>query len=263
MKKVRVIYRLIFFLFIIVVLFCFNTLIFLFIKNKVTRQRKISKLIQFVSRKLMKVLGVNIIAEGLEYFQKNQNYLIVANHVSYIDITIIHSFIHDNKFITHYEWQENSPFLNIIAKKSGVYFVERRNLKNLRKELRETTEILKNDLHLVFFPEGTSTDGSKILPFHPPFFASAIYAKKSILPICINYTKVENEQLNSKNRNFIFWYDQQTSFIEHFLQFLQLKSIEVKIKFLPPITSEGKNSRTLAIESRDQIEECFISHESN
>ena len=198
-------------------------------------------------------MGVKVKAEGLEHLKKKENYLIVSNHVSYTDITLIHLFIKNNRFITHYEWQESSPFLNLIATKAGVHFIERRNLKNIRKELREATNVLKQGLHLVFFPEGTSTDGSKILPFHPPFFATAIQAQKSVLPICINYQKVNNTPLTAENHNLICWYDHKVSFSTHLLQLLQFKSIEVEILFLSPIDTKGKNSRSLAEESREQI----------
>lgn len=257
MKKIRLIYRLLFFISCISTLIFFSVLATLFIQNKINRQKKISALVQFLSKKLTKAFGFRIKVEGQAYLQDNQNYLIVANHVSYTDIILIHSFIRNNRFITHYEWQEDSPFLNLIFKKAGVYFVERRNPKNIRKELRETVDILKN-LHLVFFPEGTSTDGSKILPFHPLFFSTAIKTQKSILPICINYTKINNELITPDNKGLIYWYDQEVSFTAHFFKFAQLKSIEVNIKFLPPINSEGKNSRTLAIKSRKCIQKHFI-----
>ena len=253
MKKIRLIYRLFFFLLCVFTLATSSTLMALLIRNKVKRQKIVSSLIKFLSKNLMRVMGVKIEAKGLEHLKKKENYLIVSNHVSYTDITLIHLFIKNNRFITHYEWQENNPFLNLIITKAGVYFIERRNLKNIRKELRDATNILKQGLHLVFFPEGTSTDGSKILPFHPPFFATAIQAQKAVLPICINYKKVNNTPLTAKNYNLICWYDPQVSFLTHLLKVLQFKSIEAEILFLPPINTEGKNSRNLAIESREQI----------
>lgn len=206
----------------------------------------------------MKAIGFTVKAEGLNNLQENQNYLIVANHVSYTDITLIHSFIKNNCFITHYEWQENSPFLNLIAKKAKVYFIERRDLKNIRKELRETADILKRGLHLVFFPEGTSTDGSRILPFHPLFFTTATRTERSVLPVCINYKKINNVPITEKDRDLVYWYDHKISFTAHLLRFLQLKSIEVNIKFLSPLSSENKNSRNLAVESRECIQKHFI-----
>lgn len=250
MKKVRLVYRICFFLSCVLTLICYSSFAELLIKNKIQKQKKVSALIRFLSKILMQALGFKITAKGLKYLQKNQNYLIVANHLSYTDITILHSFIQHNCFITHYEWQENNPFLNLIAKKAGVYFVERRNLKNIRKELKDTTDILKKGLHLVFFPEGTSTDGSKTLPFHPPFFITAIQAKKSVLPVRISYTKIENKEVCANNKDQVYWYGNDMDFARHLFRMAQLKSVEVCVHFLPPISSENKNSRTLAQESR-------------
>ena len=252
-KKIRLVYRLICFLFCISALVVFSTVSGFFIKNKIKQQKKISRLVQIISQILMKSLGFKIIVKGQKHIQRDQNYLIVSNHVSYTDIALINSFIYNNRFITHYEWQENSPFLDLIVRKAEVYFVERRNLKNVRKELRDTTDILKKGLHLVFFPEGTSTDNSKILPFHPLFFSTAISAKKSVLPIYVSYKKINNEKISSKNKHLIYWYDHKVSFMEHLKQLAQLKSIEAHITFLPPISSKDKNSRKLAEQSREKI----------
>jgi len=234
-------------------LLVFGSLWSLFIRDLNKRQRKISNLVKILSKNLMAKLGFKIKVEGLEHLKKDQNYLIIANHVSYIDVTLIYSFINNNRFITHNEWRERSPFLHIISKKSGVYFIERRNFKNIRRELKDATHILKSGLHLIFFPEGTSTSGSSILPFHPAFFSAAILAKKSILPTYIHYTKVGKELVSEENKDLIYWYDQKVSFKDHVLRLFQIKSIEVHLKFLPPISSEGKNSRTLAEESRNKL----------
>ena len=250
MRKIRLIYRLWVFLSIVSTLVCFNTLCSLLVQDKIKKQKKVSSLIKILSRILMWAMNFKVTVNGLKHLQKNSNYLIIANHVSYTDITVLHSFIQHNCFITHYEWQEESPFLNLIAKNAGVYFVERRNLKNIRKELRDTTNILKNGLSLVFFPEGTSTDGSKTLPFHPPFFITAIRAKKSILPVRIKYKSIENQAINETNKNLVYWYGHTQNFAQHLFKMAQLKSVEVSVQFLPPISSENKTSRALAQESR-------------
>ncbi len=253
MKKIRLVYRIWVFLSCVLTLVCFSSFAEILIKNKVQKQKKVSALIRLLSKILMRAMGFKVTAKGLKHLQKNKNYLIVANHLSYTDITILHSFIQHNCFITHYEWQENNPFLNLIAKKAGVYFVERRNLKNIRKELRDTTDILKKGLHLVFFPEGTSTDGSKTLPFHPPFFITAIRAKKPVLPIRISYTKIENKEVCANNKDQVYWYGNTMDFMQHLFRMVQLESVEVCVHFLPPISSENKTSRALAEESRS----CF------
>ena len=84
----------------------------------------------------MKALGFKIKMEGLEHFQKNQNYLIVANHVSYVDVTLICSFVRNNCFITHYEWKESNPFLNLISEKSRCVFCGKKKFKKYQKRIK-------------------------------------------------------------------------------------------------------------------------------
>ena len=257
MKKVRLVYRLFCFLSAVFIFLSFGIGIRCIIKNKIIRQKKISSLLRFLSAKMIRIIGCSLKVEGLEYLQSKQNYLIVANHVSYLDITLLYSFIDKNRFISHLELKENNPFLSLMIKVGGSYFIERRNLKYIRKELREATTILKQGLSLIFFPEGTSTDGSEIKPFHPLFFGTATQAKKPVLPVCINYKKVDGSAFNLKNRDLICWYDDETSFAQHLFSLLSLKSIEVELLFLPPIDSKGKTSRFLAEESQRQIQKHY------
>ena len=238
-------------------LLVFKPVSLLFIKNKTTRQKKVSALLRFLSAKTLKVLGCKIQTKGLENLKKTSAYLIVANHVSYLDIPLLYSFIDNNRFVSHSEIKENNPLLSVIVKAGGSYFIERRNFKQIRKELRETADILKQGLNLIFFPEGTSTDGSEIKPFHSLFFATATQAKKPVLPICINYKKVDDQAFSMENRDLICWYDDRLSFVQHLFRLLQLKSITVEVIFLPPIDSNHKTSRWLAEESHKQVQKHF------
>ena len=257
MKKVRLIYRLSYFLFLILMLTGFSVLIRLITRDKVRRQKKLSSFSHLLSSKMVRALGCQVKTKGLEQLKKNQNYLITANHVSYLDIVLLYKFINHGRFISYVELKESDLFLNLIISAGGAYFVEKRNLKNIRKELRDTTTILKNKLNLILFPEGTSTDGSEIKPFHSLFFATSRQAGAQVLPVCINYKKIENKPLSLKNRDFICWYDDRLGFVQHLLRLLQLKSIEAEILFLHPVDPTNKTSHALAEESRKQIQKHF------
>ena len=257
MKKFRLVYRLSCFILFILVLTGFSVLVRLSIRNQIYRQKKLSSFSHLLSSIMLTVLGCKIKTKGLEHLKKNQTYLITANHVSYLDIVVLYKFIKHSRFISYMELRESDPFLNLIISAGGAYFVEKRNLKNIRKELKETTAILKNGLNLIFFPEGTSTDGSEIKPFHSLFFATIKQGSAKVLPTCINYTKIENKPLSLKNRDLICWYDDRLSFTQHLFRLLQLKSITVELLFLPSIDSTNKTSRQLAEESRKQIQHHF------
>ena len=195
MKNLRVIYRLCYFFVCAFILFCYKGGLFLFVRDKIQRSKKTSRILQVLSYKLITALGFKVTLEGEEILQKNINYLIVANHANYVDIPLLQAFLKDNRFISHYEVKERTPLLNLISIASGAYFIERRNLKNIRKELRGAVDILQKGLHLVFFPEGTSTDGSKLFPFHAPFFFTTISAKKT----CFTYLHSIQKNRGTKN----------------------------------------------------------------
>ena len=192
----------------------------------------------------------------MKHLQNNK--LIVSNHLSYLDIALMQSILKNNCFVSHHEVKQQNPILYFISKLSGSYFIERRNLKNIRKELRDIAGILKSGVNMVLFPEGTSTNGSGVLPFHTPFFSTASLAHKNILPICINYTHINNEPFGINNRDRICWYKEHSaSFLQHLFAFFELKSVKVRVTFCEPIKSEGKNSRTLAEESHKTIKTLF------
>ena len=226
-----------------------STLIQLFTRNKVTRQKRLSFFISFLCKSFLKHLTLKLKVQGLEHLKTSENYLIVANHVSYIDIFLLHVPILNSRFISH---TGNGFLLTSIARNAGSYFIKR-DFTNIRKELREATNILKQGLNLVLFPEGTNTDGSSILPFHSLFFNTAIYARKQVLPTRIRYTKVNGEDFGPQNRNLICWHLSEISFMKHLVSFLQLQSVEATIEFLLPLSSEGMSSRSLAEKSRNNI----------
>ena len=257
MKKLRLIRRLavFFVLFAFTVIF-FKSLLIFVTRDKIRRQKKVSKLLQNCAKKQIKSLGITITAAGREHLKEGENYLIVANHVGYMDIVILQSLIHNNRFITHDGARGEDRVLNLIAKTANAYSIQR-NLKNIRSELRAVTDILKNGFHLIFFPEGTSTDGSKILPFYPFFFTAGLKAGKPVLPICIQYTKIGEENFNTRNRDFICWYGEEPGFKEHLIRLLKIKSLSVHIRFLPPLDPKGKSAKALAEESRQRIQKYY------
>ena len=244
-----------------------NSFIIFIYKNSIKKYKKLNTAGFILLNILIRIFGMkltvtdtnkNILKHKQIRNRLQNNKLIVSNHLSYLDIALMQSIFKNNCFISHFEVKQQNPILYFISKLSGSYFIERRNLKNIRKELRDIADILKSGVNMVLFPEGTSTNGSGVLPFHAPFFSTVNLAHKDILPICINYTHINNEPFNINNRDRICWYkDHPASFLQHLFAFFELKSVKVNITFCDPIKSEGKNSRTLTEESHQAIKALF------
>ena len=268
MKKFRIFYKLLFFSGILFLFFTSSLFILCIYKNSFKKYKQITAVSSILLKVLSWVLGFKITyreentdistIEYSKYFKNNKNYLIVSNHVSYLDIILLQSVLKNNCFISHYGVKDQSPLLYIISQMNYSYFIDRESFKNIRKELRDTAEILKQGVNLMLFPEGISTDGSKILPFHSLFFRSAFKAGKNILPLCIQYTHINDEPLNVENKELLFWHkESQMSFRQHLFSFLELKSVKASITFSSPLSLKDKNSRLLAEESRKSILNYF------
>ena len=222
------IFRLIIFFILTLLLLPFQLLISLFFK-------KIIYVIPKNYHKLCcKILGIKVKKIGkISNFKPT---LFVSNHASYIDIIILSSLF-KTSFVAKKEiarW----PFLGLLAKLQDTVFIDRK-IFSLKKQENLIINHLNKKNNLVIFPEGTSTDGNKVL-----FFKSALFnifeIKKNprinVQTITIVYKKVNGIILNRMSRRDITWHSNM-ELITNFLNLLKKISIEVEVvfdkKFIP------------------------------
>lgn len=187
-------------------------------------------------------------------FSSSKNYLIVSNHLSYLDVLIISSII-PSCFVTSKEIKD-SFFLGQIVTLAGCLFVDRRDKRNLKNEIGELRDALRHNLSVTIFPEATSTNGNEVIRFRRPLFESSIATGKPILPLTINYKKISSRPVNASNRDIVCWYGDM-DFLPHFLKVLEQDSIDVELVFCPVIIPEMVNSLELAIKSHQKISNAF------
>lgn len=195
--------------------------------------------------------------ERLE-LMKQQNFLVVANHVSYLDIMVLSS-LHPFVFITSVEMGSN-PFLGDITRMGGSLYTNRKTLVSLPREIEKFALAIREGFNVVLFPEGTSTDGSDLRPFRSSLFETAIKAEADILPICIKYTKIDSEPRSEANRDLVCWYGDM-SFAPHFMKLLG-HSIEAEIHILEPIAcGTGQRRQKLSDETYARLREVYFKND--
>lgn len=196
--------------------------------------RKINvRIISFFSGLFLKVLNCQVIFNNtLKDFE--QNYLIVSNHLSYLDVLVLASCF-PGCYVTSQEVREMS-FLGTVTTLAGCLFVERRSRANLSKEISEITAALDYGLNVVIFPEGTSTNGESVLRFRQPLFQAAIDSGKKVLPVSITYKQINRSPVTLRNRDRIFWYDDMT-FPDHFMGLAGIDHLEVSVAVSYPINA--------------------------
>ena len=161
--------------------------------------------------------------------------LYVANHASYIDVIALGSVI-DCSFIAKAE-VESWPVFGWLAKQQRTLFVERRARKAADHRDRLKT-LFEQGESLVLFPEGTSSDGSRVLPFRSSLFDAASVeaagAQVAVQPVSIAYTQFDGMPMERWMRPFFAWYG-DTEFGPHFWHWLGFGRIGVDLVFHAPV----------------------------
>lgn len=156
---------------------------------------------------------------------------VVANHSSWLDIFVL-SAVQKVLFVSKLEvakW----PLIGMIARSVGTVFIERKQSHAAKH--RDTFKArLTTSQRLLFFPEGTSTDGRRVLAFKPTLFAAffdpSVRELVWVQPLTVVYTAPINRDV----RYYGWWGDAE--FLPHFFNVLgQLKHGSVMVIFHKPI----------------------------
>lgn len=216
-----------------------------FIRLMPLRDRKkralLTKNSSFFARQALPVLGIDVTIHGREKLPVRRKVrFIVSNHLSSLDILVLLSLV-PAVFVTSVELK-NGWLTGMIARCGGSLFVERRSAASLKKEIDDISRVLRKGFTVVVFPEGTTSNGERVMPFKNSLFDAAIKSSVKILPLCLRYRKVNAEDVTGQNRDSIFYYGGET-FVRHALKVLSLKSIEVEVTALDTIPAHGHGSR--------------------
>jgi lyso-ornithine lipid O-acyltransferase len=132
-----------------------------------------------LARRLSLVPIVRIAAAG------EDTGLLVSNHLSYLDI-MVYAAARPLRFVAKSEIRR-WPLVGILASLGGTIFVERERSLQVGQAARQIEQSLREGVPVLLFPEGTSSDGSSVLPFLPPLFEPAIRAGACVTAAAIRY----------------------------------------------------------------------------
>ena len=190
-------------------------------------------IIQWWSTALLQILNVQVQVQvhgtPPPSYKTARNNLLVANHISWLDIHAINSLL-PVRFIAKDDikaW----PLFGYLAKKSNVLFIERGKRQHAPRIVDATRHCLQAGDNVCFFPEGTTTDGSTVLPFKSSVMESALQAKSTIWPIAIRYPRMDGS-INTEVA-----YAGETTLLESIRCVIQQAQPVVELHFLAPITA--------------------------
>ncbi len=205
------------------------------------------------------ILGIKINLTGEKGIFKSRGVFLVSNHLSYIDGVAISSLV-PLVFIGRSDLR-SWPLFGILSSLSYTIFVDRISPSNIHNEIERIDSFLSAGINVILFPEGTSTDGRKLLPFKSSFFTVAVHTECPVVPLAVKYKKINNQDINEQNKDLVYWYGEM-SFFPHLFKVLGLNKIELEIKICKPIDIlrlEGKapslQRKYLSNASREAIQQ--------
>ena len=111
--------------------------------------------------------------------------LLAANHISWLDILVMHAARHC-RFISKADIQ-HWPLIGTLATAGGTLYITRESRRDALRVVHHMAECLRADEVLAVFPEGTTGDGSTVLPFHANLFQAAISANAPVVPVGLRF----------------------------------------------------------------------------
>lgn len=196
------------------------------------RWRIISRLTRGFARLLTLLLRIRVSVEGKAVPTHGVGACIAANHLGYVDGIVLGSLF-PVIFVSKKEVR-GWPVIGQWTALCGTVFVDRRRKDKIPLLVEEIAAKLREGLNVLIFPEGTSTDGEKMLAFQSAPFAAPLRTRSPIVPVTLTYTAINDEPVSRANRDRVYWYGDM-EFFGHFWNLLGLKSIEVLVKLHPPI----------------------------
>jgi lyso-ornithine lipid O-acyltransferase len=133
------------------------------------------------SLRVLNAVGIRPVVHG----RPPTHGLVVANHLSYLDIAII-SAVMPCFFVSKLEIAE-WPYFGRAARTGGTIFIDRRSRSSTAEVARQIAERLKLPVPMLLFPEGTSTDGLQVLRFHSSLFEPAVVASAPVTAAAVRY----------------------------------------------------------------------------
>lgn len=139
--------------------------------------------IQWWSLKMLRCLGLQLEVQG--QFRAGGN-LIVANHISWLDIMAVHAVLPRARFVSKADVQE-WPLINRLVDCAGTLYLRREQRRDAMRVVHEMAQAMKDGHDVAVFPEGTTGDGRALLPFHANMLQAAIAVEAPVQPVALRY----------------------------------------------------------------------------
>ncbi|MFZ5548565.1 MAG: lysophospholipid acyltransferase family protein [Pseudomonadota bacterium] len=206
-----------------------------------------ARLVQWWSAKLLRLIGITLQVEGVP---RPGAALLVSNHVSWLDIAVIHAACGHARFVSKADvlrW----PLLGWLIASVGTLFIERERKRDAVRVVHEVAEALGRGETVAVFPEGTTGAGATVLPFHANLLQSAISVQAPVQPVALRY--------HAPGERFAVaaQYIGDTTLVASAWRVVCARELSVRLRFVLAEGSRHADRRALAQHLREQVQRAL------
>jgi 1-acyl-sn-glycerol-3-phosphate acyltransferase len=199
--------------------------------------------VQIWARALLRHLGLRVEVRG--DVVSPGPLLLVSNHISWLDIMSLHAARYC-RFVAKADMR-GWPLVGRLVAGAGTLFIQRESRRDAMRVVQHMTERLQAGEVLAVFPEGTTSDGQDLLPFHANLLQAAIGADAPVQPVALDFLDARGR------RSLAPCYIGDDSLLDTAWRTARSKGLVVRVTFGTPQTAQGRDRRVWAEALRDEV----------
>jgi 1-acyl-sn-glycerol-3-phosphate acyltransferase len=199
--------------------------------------------IQWWSREMLRLLGIDLVPSGLP---KPGASLLVSNHVSWLDIIALHSVIPQARFVSKADVKD-WPVIGRLVTGAGTLYIERERKRDALRVVHQMAEVMGQGGTVAVFPEGTTSDGRAVLPFHANLLQAAIATGVPVQAAVLRFSGPGHAVSPAAE------YVGDTTLAQSLWRVATAHGLAVHVLILPPQATAHADRRSLAEALRTEI----------
>jgi 1-acyl-sn-glycerol-3-phosphate acyltransferase len=211
--------------------------------DAVGRQQRV----QWWSAKLLRLAGIKFASDGVPHPGAT---LLVANHVSWLDIVAIHAACPQARFVSKADvlaW----PLLGWLIRGAGTLFIQRERRRDAMRVVHEMANALKRGDTVAVFPEGTTGTGEQVLPFHANLLQAAIATEVPVQLAVLRYSEPGHRFSTAAH------YVGDTTLLQSMWWVMGARGLRVDLCLLPAQRTRHADRRALAAHLRSAAQQVL------
>lgn len=197
------------------------------------------------ARQALDILSIRLDVQDFSLADTAPGSLIVANHVSWLDIFVLNA-ARPVAFVSKAEVRQ-WPFIGWLATRNDTVFLRRGSRGHAKVVNAEIDALLNAGKDVAIFPEGTTTDGTHVLHFHAALLQPAVETGHPIQPLALSYHAADGQ------RSLAPSYAGETTMRQSFAAVLACRVLSVRLRAMPALDPQNSSRRELAQAARSAI----------